>query len=145
MKFTAKAAVSLVFLALLFCSFASAQTRPVARPRIAAPITAPQASTTHSVTLTWLWSQGTGDPATGFHVWRAATCAALSTTGTAYATITPATTLTDVDTAVTAGQAYCYMVTAYDATGDSASTNEVSVTIPLAVPVAPTGLTVTAQ
>jgi len=127
-------------LALVSVSAASAQSRP----KLVANVTA-KASASHSVVAAWLWAQGTGDAASGFHVWRAATCAGITIPGTPYATVTPSTTLTYTDTVVTAGSSYCYAVTAYNATGDSASTNQVLVAIPLAVPNAPSGLTLTPQ
>jgi hypothetical protein len=89
----------------------------------------------HSNTLTFTWSQGTGDPATGFHIWRAApvsgTCTTVGTTP--YATLTGTTTQTYVDTAVSAGQTWCYGVTAFAQTTDSSMSNEVSCATPFAL------------
>jgi hypothetical protein len=99
----------------------------------------------HSNALSWAWSQGIGDPATGFHVWKAATCAALVTTGTPYATVIPSSTLGYTDNAVTAGQSNCYEVTSYNAGGDSAPSNQLNATTPVSAPNAPTGLTGTAK
>lgn len=88
----------------------------------------------HSVTLTITWSQGLGDPATGFNIWRVsntagATCPVISPTGTPFASI-PITTTTYVDTAVSAGQTFCYGVTSANGLTNSAMSNEVSCTIP---------------
>jgi hypothetical protein len=95
----------------------------------------------HSASLSWAWSQGTGDPATGFHVWRTAgtTCATGQTTP--YATVASPSTFSYTDNAVTGGASYCYTVSAYNATGDSAMSNTYTATIPLNVPSPPTSLT----
>jgi hypothetical protein len=86
----------------------------------------------HSNTLTWSWTQGTGDPATGFHIWKATpvggSCAGLGTSP--YATVSSPTTFTYVDTAVSAGQSWCYGVTAFSGTTDSGMSNEVSCLTP---------------
>jgi len=97
---------------------------------------------THSATLTWAWSPGTGDVATGFHVQRSAT-----TNGpfTILATIPNITTLTYVDTTVVAGQTYTYMVTAFNAGGESVPSNLVTCTVPFQAPVAPSGLQATVK
>ena len=105
------------------------------------------AQTAHSNTLTWAWSQGTGDPATGFHIWKVAisgtTCPAFGTS--AYATITGTTTLTYKDTVVVAGQTWCYGVTAYNAGGESSMSNVVSATTPFSLPTAPSSLQIVSQ
>jgi len=104
----------------------------------------------HSATLTWAWSQGTGDPATGFHVQRA------TVTGGPYgvvATVPSPTTLTFVDTSVSAGQTYFYVVTAFNTAaattanpgGDSAFSNQVTCAIPFQSPSTPTGLSGTVK
>lgn len=89
-----------------------------------------------SVTLAWNWSQGTGDPASGFHVMRSAT------TGGPYAVIAtvPLGTLTYLDTAVTVGLTYYYVVTAFNSAGDSSKSAEVACTLPFQAPTALTGL-----
>jgi len=111
----------LIFLAILFTSASFAQ---------------------HSTTLTWSWSQGTGDPATGFHVWRipisGTTCPAFGTSP--YATVSSPSTLTYTDTAVTAGVTECYGVTAYNSGGDSSMSNVVSATTPFLPPTIPSAL-----
>src|SRR4051812_17223753 len=84
----------------------------------ACPILAAQ---NHSVTLSWGWSQGTGDLATGFHVQRA------SVSGGPYtviATVNSPSILTYIDTAVVAGQQYYYVVTAFNSGGDSTPSNQ---------------------
>ena len=83
---------------------------------------------THSATLAWSYTQNTNRPATSFIVQRG------TMTGTVcpltdYATALPVTTLTWVDTAVTAGVTYCYVVLAADTTGRSAPSNQVSFTV----------------
>jgi hypothetical protein len=89
-----------------------------------------------SATLTWSWAQGTGDPVTGFHIQRSLT------TGGPYTVVgtVPSGTLTYLDTAVTAGVTYFYVVTAYNSAGDSLKSNEVSCLPPFQIPGAPTGL-----
>lgn len=102
----------------------------------------------HSVTLNWSWTQGTGDPATGFHVQRG------TVTGGPYTvigTVSSPTTLTFTDTGVAAGQTFFYVVTAFNPAasttsnpgGDSLPSNEAKAVIPFLAPQAPTGLTAT--
>jgi hypothetical protein len=93
----------------------------------------------HSNTLTWTWTQGSGDPATGFHVWKAATTP-VPTTGTPYAVVTPSTTLTYTDTAVSAGQTNYYAVTAYNPGGDSTSVQSRPCVTPFQAPAAPSSV-----
>ena len=104
------------------------------------------AQAAHSNKLTWSWSQGTGDPATGFHVWRSSgtggTCAAMGSTP--YATVTSPTIFTYTDTAVAGGQSWCYQVTAYASTTDSSPSNEVTCLTPFLL-TTPTGLSGVAQ
>ncbi len=90
----------------------------------------------HSNTLTWNWAQGTGDPATGFHVKKA------TTSGGPYTTIAtlPVATLTYIDTTVVAGQTNYYVVTAFNTGGDSVPSNQVTCTTPFQVPQSPTTL-----
>jgi len=94
-----------------------------------------------SANMTWAWSQGTGDMATGFHIQRSATA------GGPYTVVgtVPVGTLTYLDTSVTAGQSYFYVVTAYNSGGDSSRSNEVACTIPFQAPRTPTTLSVTVQ
>ena len=94
-----------------------------------------------SVTLAWTWSQGTGDPATGFHVQRS------TTTGGPYTIVAtvPVGTLTYLDTTVTVGATYFYVVTAYNQSGDSPKSAEVTCTLPFLPPTAPTGLSGTVK
>jgi fibronectin type 3 domain-containing protein len=102
-----------------------------------------QAADPHpSARLNWQWSQGTGDAASGFHVWRA------NVTGGPYtlvATVTPATTLTYLDTTVVAGSTYFYTVSTFNAGGDSSKAPEVSCTIPFQAPASPTSLSAVTQ
>lgn len=86
-----------------------------------------------SVTLAWSWSQGTGDPATGFHVQRSPTA------GGPYTVVgtIPVDALTYLDTTVKVGQTYYYVVTAYNPGGDSDPSAEVSCTLPFLAPQKP--------
>lgn len=92
----------------------------------------------HSNTLNWTWSQGTGDAAAGFHVYKSATSGAYGTTP--YATITSTSTLTYTDLVVVAGQVNYYVVTAFNAGGDSAYSNEVRCVTPFQAPASPPSL-----
>lgn len=100
------------------------------------------AAQNHSVTLTWAWTQGTGDLATGFHIQRASVSGGPYTT---IATISSPSTLTYVDTNVVAGQQYYYVVTAFNAGGDSVPSNQVACTIPFQAPATPTSLSSTVK
>lgn len=95
----------------------------------------------HSVTLTWTWAQGAGDPATGFHVQRS------TIAGGPYTVVgtVPGATLGFVDTSVTAGVTYFYVVTAFNPAGDSGRSAEVSCLIPFQPPTAPTAVSATAK
>ncbi len=96
----------------------------------------------HSASLAWTWAQGTGDPATGFH------CQRSLVTGGPYSTtvtVPSPLTLICVDSTVVGGNTYFYVVTAFNSGGDSLPTTEAKAIIPLAVPVAPAGLTITAK
>lgn len=106
---------------------------------IAAPIFAQAGA--HSNTLTWAWSQGAGDPATGFHVQRAAV------KGGPYVIVgtVPLGTLTFTDTAVVGGNSFFYVVTAYNSGGDSTPSNEVLCTTPFLAPAPPTNLSGSSQ
>ena len=99
----------------------------------------------HSATLSWTWAQGTGDPATGFHVWRS-TVAGQEQCPTCMpvATVAPGT-FTFIDTAVVAGQTLFYTITAFNTAGDSTPSNEATAVIPFQTPAVPTGLTITTK
>lgn len=113
------------------------------------------AQPTHTVTLTWSWTQGNGGLATGYAVFRApatgTTCpAAGSSSFVQIGTVSTEATMTYVDTSsstntLTEGATYCYEVTATDSAGSSPDSNVASATIPFSVPVAPTGLAATAK
>jgi lipid-binding SYLF domain-containing protein len=107
-------------------------------PRSPVLILQSQAAGQHSNVLTWSWSQGTGDPATGFHIWKATTSGGYSTTP--FATISGITTLTFTDAAVAGGETNFYVVTAFNSSGDSSRSNEASSFIPLQPPEAPSSL-----
>jgi cellulose 1,4-beta-cellobiosidase len=94
-----------------------------------------------SASLAWNWSQGTGDPATGFHVQRS------TVAGGPYTVVgtVPISTLTYLDTAVTVGATYFYVVTAYNTAGDSAKSAEVACTLPFQIPGSPTALSGTVK
>jgi len=92
----------------------------------------------HSNTLSWNWSQGTGDIATGFHVWRSISLP-VSITGTALTTL-PVTTLTYIDANVVPGQTWNYVITAFNTGGDSVPSNSVTCTTPFQAPTGPTTL-----
>jgi hypothetical protein len=102
-------------------------------------ISAALAQTTHSVTLTWTWSQGTGGSATGFNVKRATVAGGPYTTvGTAVSTTT-----NYVDTSgLTEGTKYFYVVTATGPGGESTPSNEASGMIPFSVPNQPATLSI---
>lgn len=96
----------------------------------------------HSNTLNWNWSQGTGDVATGFHIYKS------QTTGGPYtllATIPSVTTLTYTDLVVVAGQTNFYVVTAFNQKGDSPYSNEVTCTTPFFIPQTPASLSAVSQ
>src|SRR5579872_191377 len=94
------------------------------------------AQTTHSVRLTWTWTQGNGLAATGFNVKRGTTHGGPYTTiatlqGTAVQNYTDATRQATVDvsragavhttrtgTELVAGTTYYYVVTAFSANGE---------------------------
>lgn len=117
-----KIQILLINVVLIFASAAIAQPHP-------------------SATLTWSWAQGTGDPATGFHIQRA------SSSSGPYATVatTPVGTLTFTDTSVVVGLTYYYVVTAYNDAGDSSRSTEVACTIPFQIPGSPSGLSGTVK
>ncbi len=91
----------------------------------------------HSVTLSWTWSQGAGDPATGFHVQRASVSGGPYTT---VGTLSSPTSMSYVDSSVLGGQTYFYVVTAFNSGGDSAPSNQITCVVPFQAPAAPTGL-----
>lgn len=106
----------------------------------------------HSVTLAWTASVSTG--VTGYNVYRTGgTCAAATVASMTKLTSAAITTLTYTDTtASTAGNMYCFAVTAVSANGESGvlSGGSIQVVIPLnvaappAAPVAPALTTVSA-
>jgi hypothetical protein len=117
--------------------------------------------TSHAVTLTWTWAQGTGAPATGFQVYRApatsgTTCPAAPASTTAPAPFTVIDTgaqitnlsYVDQETAtnqLTEGATYCYAVTMLNNAISSAFSPIAGATIPYAPPATPTGLKAVAQ
>lgn len=108
--------------------------------------TAALAQTPHGVSLAWQWSQGSGDPATGFHIFRGVGTSATActiTTSTPFATVSSPTTLTYTDSAVVGGGFYCYGLTVFNSAGDTVMiiSSPAIIAVPLSVPNAPTGLT----
>jgi hypothetical protein len=103
----------------------------------------------HSNTLTWSWSQGTGDAATGFIIQKAPPCSPVPCTGagtfTTLVTTTTPTVFSYVDTVVTAGQTWFYQVLAYNTGGLSLPSNIISATTPFLVPGAPNSLQVVSK
>lgn len=100
-----------------------------ARAQTVVPLTlaAPQV-TAHSATLTWNAPVG-GDAPTGYRVYRRSGPASYGT-----GTPVPLTPRNYVDLNVTQGTTYFYVVTAYNAGGESVFSNEVTGTIPADIP-----------
>lgn len=100
------------------------------------------ASTPHSITVNWTYTQG-ADLATGFNVYRGTAAGGPYTK--LNAAPVPVATLTYIDTSGAGGTTYFYVVTAADAAGfESAFSNEAS-GIMLQNPAVPQGVTVKAQ
>ncbi len=95
----------------------------------------------HSNALTWAWSQGTGDAATGFHVQRAVNGAP----AVVVATLNGVAIKTYTDTNVVAGQTSVYTVTAFNTGGDSTPSSPVTCVTPFSTPQTPTGLSAVTQ
>jgi hypothetical protein len=97
----------------------------------------------HSNTLTWKYSEVGGYPAAGFHIQRSLT------PGGPYAIIatipSPPVSTTYIDTGVKPGETNYYVVTAFNAKGESAPSNEISLSTPLQVPNSPMSLAGTAK
>jgi len=92
----------------------------------------------HSVVLTWV-APTSGDPVVSYDVQRAPAPAGVVGTYASIANPEPTTT-TYTDTDVVAGQEYSYQVCSVNGSGESVPSANVLVTIPLAVPQAPTSL-----
>src|SRR5580658_5600181 len=108
-----------------------------------APLTPPAAPTglqatggNAQVSLTWTASTG----ATSYHVKRS------TTNGGPYTQVAAPTAASDIDTGLTNGTTYYYVVSALNAAGESANSPQVSATpaAPATPPAAPTGLEATA-
>jgi hypothetical protein len=99
------------------------------------------AAAQHSNTLTWTWSQGSGDSATGFDIQRSTSnTGPFTTIGTNVVTV-----LTYVDTNVTAGQIWYYQILAFNSGGTSLPSNIVSATTPFSVSNPPSALSVVSK
>ena len=93
----------------------------------------------HQVVLNWI-APTTGDPVTSYDVKRAPAPGGVIGVFASIASPEPtATTYTDIT--VVAGQEYAYEVASVNASGESAPCTSILVTIPLAIPNPPTGLT----
>jgi fibronectin type 3 domain-containing protein len=92
----------------------------------------------HQAVLNWV-APTIGDPATSYNILRAAAQAG------PFVSIGTSTTTSYTDTSVIAGTTYWYEVESVNSAGDSVPTAAVSATIPLAVPQAPSNLTVLAS
>jgi hypothetical protein len=99
----------------------------------------------HSVTLSWVWTQGTGGTATGFIVQRG------TVTGGPYTTICGITgqpacplvgvlTYLDASTAVASGGTFFYVVEATGPGGVSPQSNESKAVVPFLPPQSASGL-----
>ena len=97
------------------------------------------------MTLSWVDTQNPS--ATTYNAWRASgvcpTTAPTTTAGFTQLNATAITTKTYADSAVSAGNTYCYIVTAVSVNGQSAPSNAAGGAIPAAFP--PTMLTVVVQ
>jgi len=121
----------------MLCSSASAQTA-----------TCPS-GILHCANLTWNASTSGGIP-TGYNVYRSNVTGGCSTVTAASCTkvgpAVPGNTLSFVDAPLSQSTKYFWVVTAFNASGESGPSNEVSATTtPDPAPIAPTGLTVTVK
>ncbi len=97
----------------------------------------------HSNTLTWKYSEVGGYPATGFHVQRSAKPGGpYQVVATIHA---PPTNTTYIDSDVSPGQVWYYVVTSFNSKGESKPSNEINLSTPLQVPNPPMTLTGTAK
>ena len=89
-----------------------------------------------SVNLNWDYLQG-GDQAVGFQLYRQANCAGVFVK--LNTVLIPVTTVTFTDASITAGQTYCWQVTAVDSIGMESTPSNV-LRFQLQAPQAPTNL-----
>jgi fibronectin type 3 domain-containing protein len=108
-----------------------------------APVTAPAtptglAATAGNAQVSLTWNASTG--ATSYHVKRS------TTTGGPYTQVAAPSAASDVDTGLTNGTKYYYVVSAYNSAGESANSSEANATptAPVTAPATPTGLAATA-
>jgi len=90
-----------------------------------------------TATLTWT-DNSTNE--TGFNIERKGAACVSTAVAWIEVDLVGANVKTYVDLAVQPGVTYCYRVAASNSAGKSAYSNEVAITIPLAVPAPPTGL-----
>ena len=93
----------------------------------------------HKVILNWI-APTTGDPIVSYDVLRADAPAGVVGAYVSIANPQPTTT-TYTDTTVEAGKEYSYEVKSVNAAGESVPCPSILVTVPLALPEAPTSLT----
>ena len=105
---------------------------------ISAPVFAQQ----NTVTWDYQASDVTKYGLTHFSLERKAVACGTTTVNFAEVAQIPPELRTFADTAVTPGVTYCYRMSAVNPTAVSAYSNEAGRTVPFAVPVAPSGLTV---
>jgi hypothetical protein len=106
------------------------------------------AQAVHSVALSWPASVSTG--VTGYNVYRfVGACPAQVTLNTFTKLTNTGSTLAYTDTSVTAGSIYCYVITAVNATSESAASGTLQATIPIftasTTPVPPASINETVQ
>jgi hypothetical protein len=97
----------------------------------------------HQVVLNWI-APATGDAPASYNVLRAPVVSGVVGTYASIASVN-APTVTYTDTNVVAGDSYSYEVESVDGSGASAPCTAITVTIPVAAPNPPTGLTGTAS
>lgn len=104
-----------------------------------------QAQAAHAVGLSWGVPTSGGAP-TGYNVYRTSTsggCSTVTASGCSKIGTTAVPTTTFTDTTVAGGQTYFWVVTAFNATGESGPSNQVTASVPPDAPTAPGTLNVT--
>jgi fibronectin type 3 domain-containing protein len=86
----------------------------------------PNAPAQHTVSLTWDAPESNGDAVAGYHIYRSA-----GSNTTSFAEISAQSTTSFVDTDVSGGSSYTYVVRSVDADGvESSDSNTAVVTVP---------------